>query len=79
MFVIIGYVVVLVAVFGGYTLAGGKFAVIIKAAPIELFIIGGSALGAFFVGNSSKTIKSTIKTIPVLFRDRSTPRLGTWS
>jgi chemotaxis protein MotA len=59
MFVIIGYVVVLVAVFGGYTLAGGKFAVIIKAAPIELFIIGGSALGAFFVGNSSKTITAT--------------------
>jgi chemotaxis protein MotA len=68
MFVIIGYVVVLVAVFGGYTLAGGKFAVIIKAAPIELFIIGGSALGAFLVGNSSKTIKSTMKTIPVLFK-----------
>jgi hypothetical protein len=41
MFVIIGYVVVLGAVFGGYALAGGKFGVIIKAAPIELFIICG--------------------------------------
>lgn len=68
MFVIIGYLVVFAAVFGGYFLAGGSFAVIIKAAPIELFIIGGSALGAFFVGNSGKVVKSVMKTIPVLFK-----------
>ena len=68
MFVIVGYIVVLVAVFGGYTLAGGKFAVIIKAAPIELFIIGGSALGAFLVGNSAKTIKSTMRAVPSLLK-----------
>jgi len=68
MFVIIGYVVVIAAVFGGYALAGGKFAVIIKAAPIELFIIGGSALGAFLVGNNGKVIKSTFKTLPTLFK-----------
>ena len=68
MFVIVGYIVVLVAVFGGYTLAGGKFAVILKAAPIELFIIGGSALGAFFVGNSGKTIKATMQALPTLLK-----------
>ncbi|MEZ5649157.1 MAG: flagellar motor stator protein MotA [Burkholderiaceae bacterium] len=68
MFVIIGYVVVFIAVFGGYFLAGGKFGVIIKAAPIEMFIIGGAALGAFFVANNGKTIKSVFKTIPVLFK-----------
>jgi chemotaxis protein MotA len=68
MFVIIGYVVVLVAVFGGYWLAGGKFPVIIKAAPIELAIIGGSALGAFLVGNSAKVIKATIAAVPTLFK-----------
>jgi chemotaxis protein MotA len=68
MFVIIGYVVVMLAVFGGYALAGGKFAVIIKAAPVELFIIGGSALGAFCVGNSTKTIKATIKALPTLLK-----------
>jgi chemotaxis protein MotA len=68
MFVIVGYVVVIVAVFGGYALAGGKFAVIIKAAPIELFIIGGSALGAFFVGNDVKTIKATMGAIPTLLK-----------
>ena len=68
MFVIVGYVVVILAVFGGYALAGGKFAVIIKAAPIELFIIGGSALGAFFVGNDAKTIKATMGAVPTLFK-----------
>ncbi|MEI7447944.1 MAG: flagellar motor stator protein MotA [Burkholderiales bacterium] len=68
MFVIVGYVVVMLAVFGGYALAGGKFAVIIKAAPIELFIIGGSALGAFFVGNDTKTIKATFGAIPTLLK-----------
>ena len=68
MFVIIGYVVVLVAVFGGYWLAGGKFPVIIKAAPIELAIIGGSALGAFLVGNSAKVIKATLAAVPTLFK-----------
>ncbi|MBK8765045.1 MAG: flagellar motor stator protein MotA [Burkholderiaceae bacterium] len=68
MFVIIGYVVVLGAVFGGYALAGGKFGVIIKAAPIELFIICGSAAGAFFVGNSTKSIKATVKAVPTLFK-----------
>ncbi|MCX7213019.1 MAG: flagellar motor stator protein MotA [Burkholderiales bacterium] len=68
MFVIIGYVVVLVAVFGGYWLAGGKFPVILKAAPIELEIIGGSALGAFLVGNSTKVIKATLAAVPTLFK-----------
>ena len=68
MFVIVGYVVVLLAVFGGYALAGGNFGVIVKAAPLELFIIGGSALGAFFVGNDAKTLKATLKAIPVLLK-----------
>ncbi len=68
MFVIIGYIIVFLCVFGGYGLAGGKFGVIIKAAPIELFIIGGSALGAFLVANNGKTIKSVFKTIPVLLK-----------
>ncbi len=68
MFVIIGYIVVFLAVFGGYWLAGGKFGVIIKAAPVELFIIGGSAFGAFLVANNGKTIKATFKLLPSLLK-----------
>lgn len=68
MFVIIGYIVVIICVFGGYGLAGGKFGVLIKAAPVELFIICGSAMGAFFVSNNGKTIKSVFKTLPTLIK-----------
>jgi chemotaxis protein MotA len=64
MFVIIGYVLVVGAVFGGFALAGGNFAVLAKAAPVEMFIISGAALGAFFVGNSNKTVAATFKALP---------------
>jgi chemotaxis protein MotA len=66
MFVVAGYVVVIGCVLGGYALAGGKFAVILHAAPHELFVIGGGALGAFLVGNSGKTIKATLRMLPRL-------------
>ncbi|MCL4744233.1 MAG: flagellar motor stator protein MotA [Burkholderiaceae bacterium] len=68
MFVIIGYALVIVAVFGGYALAGGNFGVLAKAAPVEMFIISGAALGAFFVGNSGKVVKATIRTLPTVFK-----------
>ena len=59
MFQIIGIVVVFVMVFGGYMLAGGKFGVILKALPFELMMIGGSAVGAFLIGNPPSTIGAT--------------------
>ncbi len=66
MFVIIGYVIVLAAVFGGFALAGGHLAALLQ--PIELLMIGGGALGAFFVGNSSKAVKATLKAFPSVFK-----------
>lgn len=57
MLAIIGIVVVFVGVFGGYIAAGGKMAVIIKALPFEMAMIGGSALGAFLISNSMETVK----------------------
>ena len=68
MFVIIGYVVVLVCVFGVYALVGGNMAIIAKAAPIELAIIGGAAIGAFLVANPVKTLKAVIAALPTLFK-----------
>ena len=56
MFQIIGSVVVFAMVFGGFMLAGGHFDVIIKAAPFEMMMIGGAAIGAFLIGNSFKTV-----------------------
>ncbi len=66
MLVIVGYVVVLGAVFGGYALAGGHLGGMWQ--PLELLMIGGAALGAFFVGNNMTAIKATFKSIPVLFK-----------
>jgi chemotaxis protein MotA len=56
MFQIIGILVVFAMVFGGFFLAGGHFDVIIKAAPFEMMMIGGAAVGAFLIGNSFKTV-----------------------
>lgn len=62
MLVIIGYVVVSLSVFGGFALAGGHMAALLQ--PIELLMIGGAAIGAFFVGNTGKVLKATLKNLP---------------
>ncbi|MBC7572883.1 MAG: flagellar motor stator protein MotA [Herminiimonas sp.] len=66
MLVIIGYVVVCASVFGGFAMAGGHLAALFQ--PLELLMIGGAALGAFFVGNNGKSIKATIQALPSLFK-----------
>lgn len=48
-------------VFGGFLLAGGHMSVILKAAPLELMIIGGAALGAYIIANPMKIIKAGFK------------------
>lgn len=57
----VGIIVVFVMVFGGFLLAGGHMSVILKAAPLELMIIGGAALGAYIIGNPMKVIKAGFK------------------
>ena len=64
MFVIIGYVVALGCIFGGYMIHGGSIAVILHALPTEIMVIGGGALGAFVVNNQPKVLKATFKAIP---------------
>jgi chemotaxis protein MotA len=65
-FVLIGYVVVLGSVFGGFVLAGGHLAALFQ--PLELLMIGGGAAGAFVVGNTPKAIKATLQAFPTLFK-----------
>jgi len=50
-------VIVFGCVFGGFIMAGGHMAPIIKAAPVETFIIGGAAIGAMVTGNSMTIVK----------------------
>lgn len=66
MLVIIGYLVVCACVFGGFALAGGHLASLWQ--PIELLMIGGAAVGAFFVGNTMKSVKATAKALPSVFK-----------
>ena len=60
MFFFVGLAVVFGAVFGGYIIAGGKMAPIIKAAPFEFIIIGGAAVGASLVSNSFPVFKAAM-------------------
>ncbi len=57
MFAGIGIVVLLVMVFGGYTLAGGAMGPILSALPLEMMMIGGAAIGATLIGNSMHELK----------------------
>ncbi|MFP4044098.1 MAG: flagellar motor stator protein MotA [Rhodosalinus sp.] len=65
---LVGIVVVFVMVFGGYTLAGGKFGIILNALPFELMMILGAATGAFLIGNDASVVKRTARDLPRLFR-----------
>ena len=66
MLVIVGYIIVCASVFGGFAMAGGHLAALFQ--PLELLMIGGAALGAFFVGNNGKSIKATMQAMPSLFK-----------
>ena len=57
---IAGFVFLLVTVFGGYTIAGGKFGIILHSLPYEALMIGGAAIGAFIMSNSMHDVKHTL-------------------
>ena len=70
--IIIGYIIILGCVFGGFALGGGHLAAVYQ--PIELLIIGGAAVGAFVVGNNSSVLKATGKALPALFKGQKKPK-----
>lgn len=53
---IIGLVVVLVLVFGGFVLSGGQMGVVLHALPYEGMMIGGASIGSFMIANSMKLV-----------------------
>ena len=69
MFVIIGYVVILGCVLGGFIMAGGHVGSLMQ--PLELLMIGGATLGSFFVANNSKIVKATVGALPTVFKGSS--------
>lgn len=64
----IGIVVVFVMVFGGYTISGGKFGIILYALPFEMMMIGGAAIGGFLIANSGTGARQTLRDIGKVFR-----------
>ena len=60
MFVIIGWVLALAAVFGVFIAHGGNIGVVLKALPFEMAAIGGAAFGAFVATNPPKVLKATM-------------------
>ena len=61
MFVIIGMVIVLVAVLGGFFMEGGNFLVLMQYS--EFIIIGGSATGALLIATPKSTLTQIVKYI----------------
>ncbi|GIZ12865.1 flagellar motor stator protein MotA [Pseudomonas sp. NCCP-436] len=67
---IIGIIVVLGGVFGGFMLSGGKLMALLH--PYEVLIIGGAALGAFLQANPGSMFMTVFRKSLSLFGSRFT-------
>lgn len=68
MFVIIGFVVSMLCIFGVYIFHGGNIGVVLKALPFEMTTILGAAIGAFLINNQMKVIKASVKGLAGCFK-----------
>jgi chemotaxis protein MotA len=68
MFPVIGIVVLLVMVFGGFAFTGGALGPVLEAIPHEMLIIGGAAAGALIIGNSGKELKGLAAGLGKVFK-----------
>ena len=64
---IIAIVVIFGMVFGSFIMGGGKFDIIVHAAPHEFMCIFGAAAGAFMIANKGNVIKQTLKDLKKVF------------
>lgn len=65
MFPLIGLLVVIGSVAGGYAMGGGHFSILWQ--PGEFLIIGGAAFGAFLIANTPTVVFGTFKALPRIF------------
>lgn len=65
MFPLLGLLVVIGSVAGGYLWGGGHFTVLWQ--PGEFLIIGGAAFGSFLIANPPGVVFATFKTLPRIF------------
>ncbi|MDH5731783.1 MAG: flagellar motor stator protein MotA [Gammaproteobacteria bacterium] len=64
--IILGALMVIICVFGGFIMANGQLAALWH--PPELVIIAGGALGGLIIGNPPKVIKTIFGNIPLLIK-----------
>ncbi|NDY95192.1 flagellar motor stator protein MotA [Wenzhouxiangella limi] len=62
MLLIIGWVIVLVVVFGGFVLSGGHIAALIH--PVKIVMIAGAGIGAFIASCSPGALKAVKEALP---------------
>ena len=65
MFLIIGYIIILAASLGTFSVHGSQAALWV---PLEYLAIFGLAVGSFIAGNDLKAIKATIAALPTVFK-----------
>lgn len=65
---IIGTITVIVCTLGGYILEGGHMEPLMKAAPLEIVIMGGTIVGGFIIANPSIVIKRTLRALGLLLK-----------
>lgn len=66
MFTVIGAVIVLASVVGGYVANGGHLEVLIQ--PFEVMIIVGAAAGGFIISNRKPVLSAAAKAVPGLLK-----------
>lgn len=64
--IIIGVIIAIACIFGGYLLAHGKLLALWQ--PAELIIIAGGAFGGFIISNPGVVIKDVFKELPGLLK-----------
>nr|WP_239549726.1 flagellar motor stator protein MotA [Alloalcanivorax marinus] len=64
----LGFLIVAISVFGGFSLAGGNLGPLYQ--PTEILMIVGAAIGAFVAANNGKAIKATFRSASRLKRTK---------
>ncbi len=66
MFILLGFVIVFVSVFGSFIAMGGHLGALYQ--PFEFVLIAGTALGAYIASNSGKSVKMLFSAFPMILR-----------